>query len=98
MIQETGIASHIDVSRLVILSGIVIFVVVVLTLVLAWAKSKREAGSGIKDIDWDQERKVLEALAREKKAMRDRKKHGGNPGGGTQHGGSNPGDDAMNSG
>ena len=60
-----------NVYKLIILSVVIITVMIVLTLVVGWARSRREQGSGSSGVNWEEEKKKLEVLAAEKKAKRD---------------------------
>lgn len=68
--MDNNIVSHFDPSQAVVLSVLIIVPIMLLTLILAWVRSKRDENSKVVDVDWDEERKKLEALAAEKLAKR----------------------------
>jgi len=56
--------------KITILSVVILVLIVVLVLLIGWWHGKRQEKPGIGDIDWDEERRILEAIAAEKKAKR----------------------------
>jgi hypothetical protein len=56
--------------KVTVLSVVILVLVVVLLLAFGWLRGKREENPGIGDINWDEEKRILEALAAEKKAKR----------------------------
>jgi hypothetical protein len=60
-----------SVFRIVILNVVVILLLIILVVVFGWLRGKRKDEATLGDVDWDEEKKKLLALAAEKRAKRE---------------------------